>query len=156
MKFGRPKEFREVSFDLTPMIDVVLLLIIFFMLSSQFAQTGRAPMDLPKEQGRPSTPEGQSVVVIDVEGTDRYRLLGETLSLVEVASAVAEQMGGSNDKAQPELVVRAPRMSAAAPLNRLAEALAGAGVRTWKLATEGDGGVGEGGSGGAADTGGGS
>ncbi|NBX32603.1 MAG: hypothetical protein EBR07_07690, partial [Planctomycetes bacterium] len=27
----------DASFDLTPMIDVILLLIIFFMLSSQFA-----------------------------------------------------------------------------------------------------------------------
>ena len=141
MKHGRAKQVQEVSFDLTPMIDVVLLLIIFFMLSSQFSQTDRAPMDLPKEQGRPSKPDGASLVVIDVEGENRYRLFGETMNLTEVAAAVAEQVAsGWAGAARLDLVVRAPRTSSAAALNRLAEALARTGIRTWKLATEGEGG----------------
>jgi len=143
MKLGRAKDVHEVSFDLTPMIDVVLLLIIFFMLSSQFAQSDRAPMDLPREEGRPATPDGTSLVVIDVQGDDRYRLFGQTMTLNQVASAVAELVGRAGEQSQPDLVVRAPRTSTAASLNRLAVALARAGVRTWKLAT--DGGSGEGG-----------
>lgn len=140
MRAGHAKQVHEASFDLTPMIDVVLLLIIFFMLSSQFAQADRAPMDLPREQGRPSTPEGAAQIVIDVEGDNRYRLLGQTMTLGEVATAVGDQVTRSGESAAIDLVVRAPRSSAAGPLNRLAEALTRAGVRTWKLATEGEGG----------------
>ena len=147
MKVGRPKELQEASFDLTPMIDVVLLLIIFFMLSSQFAQAQRRPMDLPQEAGRPSKPEGTSVVVVDIDGPDRYRLLEQSMSLSEVAAAVADQVGRSADGAQQlELVVRAERRTPALALNRLAEALTRVGVRTWKLATLGDGAPASGGS----------
>src|SRR5215475_2503474 len=113
MKLGRPKELREATFDLTPMIDVVLLLIIFFMLSSQFAQAQRAPMDLPKEQGRPSKPEGPSLVVIDVVGPDRYRLFDVSMSLTEVVTAVAAQLGAADPSAQPDLVIRAARNTSA-------------------------------------------
>ena len=147
MKLGRPKELHEASFDLTPMIDVVLLLIIFFMLSSQFAQGQRTPMDLPQEPGRQAKPEGTSMIVIDVESADRYRLLDQSLSLSEVATAVAEQVGRAAAGAQPDLVVRAERATPAAALNRLAAALARVGVRSWKLETSGEGASATGGGG---------
>jgi biopolymer transport protein ExbD len=52
MAFLRPKQVREdATFDLTAMIDVVLLLIIFFMLTSQFAATDRAAVELPAQKG---------------------------------------------------------------------------------------------------------
>ncbi|MBA7495828.1 Biopolymer transport protein ExbD [subsurface metagenome] len=36
MRFRRPFERREAAFDLMPLIDVVFLLIIFFMLTTSF------------------------------------------------------------------------------------------------------------------------
>lgn len=51
MRLNRPRELAEAPFDLTPMVDVVLLLIIFFMLSAQFAETFGSPMNLPGEKG---------------------------------------------------------------------------------------------------------
>ncbi len=43
MKFGRtPHAERTLPVDLTPMIDVVFLLIIFFMVTAQFARITRA------------------------------------------------------------------------------------------------------------------
>ncbi|RLE07243.1 biopolymer transporter ExbD [Candidatus Aerophobetes bacterium] len=37
MRFRRPKARKEAAFDLTPLIDVVFLLLIFFMVSTTFA-----------------------------------------------------------------------------------------------------------------------
>jgi len=42
---GRPG--GRIGFNMTPMIDVVLLLIIFFMLASQFTSAERAPIEPP-------------------------------------------------------------------------------------------------------------
>ena len=39
---------RRIGFNMTPMIDVVFLLIIFFMLVSNFASAENVPMELPK------------------------------------------------------------------------------------------------------------
>lgn len=45
------KQSRDpVSFNMTPMIDVVFLLIIFFMLVSTFASAENIPLDLPKPE----------------------------------------------------------------------------------------------------------
>ena len=49
MKFARARQRRRsVAVDITPMIDVVFLLIIFFMTTAQFAQLTKAEVDLPQ------------------------------------------------------------------------------------------------------------
>ena len=44
----RPDSRRPIAFNMAPMIDIVFLLIIFFMLVSTFASAENVPMDLPK------------------------------------------------------------------------------------------------------------
>ena len=54
MRFRRPKARKEAAFDLTPLIDVVFLLLIFFMVSTTFATIRYGiKVDLP----RTTTPE---------------------------------------------------------------------------------------------------
>ncbi|MFN7440054.1 MAG: ExbD/TolR family protein, partial [Phycisphaerales bacterium] len=50
MRLFKRKDIPEAGFDLTAMIDIVLLLIIFFTLTSQFVQTLQRPMPLPAER----------------------------------------------------------------------------------------------------------
>ncbi|MEC9372838.1 MAG: biopolymer transporter ExbD, partial [Planctomycetota bacterium] len=42
---------RIPDIDITAMIDVVFLLIIFFMTTAQFVKMTRAEVDLPRETG---------------------------------------------------------------------------------------------------------
>lgn len=41
MRFRRPRTRKEAAFDLTPLIDVVFLLLIFFMLTTAFTAIGQ-------------------------------------------------------------------------------------------------------------------
>ena len=45
----------EVSINLTPLIDVVFLLLIFFMVSTSFAEVTQLVVDLPEAEGALST-----------------------------------------------------------------------------------------------------
>ena len=45
--FARQDRRRQLSFNMTPMIDVVFLLLIFFMLVSTFASAENIAIDLP-------------------------------------------------------------------------------------------------------------
>lgn len=141
MRFGRSHSPQTATFDLTPMIDVVLLLIIFFTLTSQFARTQQAPMDLPKEKGEKAPNDKPASLVIDLDQNGKFSVLGADSDLPSVTRMVETEvlrMGTNADNL--DLVIRAHRDCPAAYLNKLAESLAGVGVRNWKLATAGEGG----------------
>lgn len=139
MRLSRPRELAEAPFDLTPMIDVVLLLIIFFMLSAQFAETLGAPMDLPAEKGE-TTARAEHTIVIDLARDGSLALAGQGVALDRLVLLVSADIRSFSGRRQTwDVVVRADRLCPAAHLNRLASALTQAGVRNWKLATAGEG-----------------
>jgi biopolymer transport protein ExbD len=126
---------RPVAFDMTPMIDVVLQLIIFFLFTSQLSQTARSPIDLPEEAGEDS-PERPGALVIDVTGQGGYVFEGETRTLEDLARLVGlEQRAAEAGGGRVELLIRADRSAPALYINRLADRLAGEGVRRWSLGT---------------------
>ncbi len=57
----------DSAVDLTPMIDVVFLLLIFFIVTHTLA--AKPPMELPEATyGKGLTPEGKQMILIDHEG----------------------------------------------------------------------------------------
>ncbi len=69
MKFKRQRS-QEVAVDLTPLIDVVFLLLIFFMVSTTFTRESHLQVELPEASGEPVSPSEvrQIDVVINAEG----------------------------------------------------------------------------------------
>ena len=52
--------------ELTPMIDIVFLLIIFFMVAAQFAQQAHVNLDLPNEVGEQKEGKTKNTLVINI------------------------------------------------------------------------------------------
>ena len=68
MKFRR-QQAAEVGVNLTPLIDVVFLLLIFFMVSTTFTRETQLTLDLPEANGEPrEVVEQQVEVLVDEEG----------------------------------------------------------------------------------------
>jgi len=60
---------EEVSVDLTPMIDVVFLLLIFFMVSTTFTKESHLEIDLPQSSAEPAKPSVKEIeVIVNAEG----------------------------------------------------------------------------------------
>lgn len=117
------------------MIDIVLLLIIFFTMTAHFARTASSPLDLPRQPGEAATTASDNQIVIDIDPSGAYLLLGKAMPLADLARTVKaeiDRVGGT-----PDVLVRADRTCRSSHLNRLAIGLASAGVRQWKLATAG-------------------
>ena len=53
MKFARRSK-AEVEVNMTPLIDVVFLLLIFFMVSTTFTKESQLSIDLPEAAGTPT------------------------------------------------------------------------------------------------------
>ena len=68
LKFRR-KQPEEVSVNLTPLIDVVFLLLIFFMVSTTFTKETHLEINLPEAEGEVVESQTDSIeVTISVEG----------------------------------------------------------------------------------------
>ena len=68
MKFKRQRS-HEVGVDLTPLIDVVFLLLIFFMVSTTFTSQTQLRVDLPEATGVTAEATVEQIdVVIDAQG----------------------------------------------------------------------------------------
>lgn len=69
----RTIETPDVEINLTPLIDVVFLLLIFFMVTTTFEKESKIKIDLPTaESSRPEAQENVLELIIDSEG--RYYL----------------------------------------------------------------------------------
>ncbi|MEX2474840.1 ExbD/TolR family protein [Marinobacter sp.] len=78
MKFKRQRS-QEVGVDLTPLIDVVFLLLIFFMVSTTFTRESHMQVELPEasSEARTESEVREIDVVINAEG--QYILNERTL-----------------------------------------------------------------------------
>jgi len=68
-----PRRREDPELNLTSLIDVVLLLVIFFMISTTFVQEGRLRVDLPAASNEPVT-RVQDPVVVTVTAQGSYRV----------------------------------------------------------------------------------
>ncbi len=95
MKFKRQRS-QEVGVDLTPLIDVVFLLLIFFMVSTTFTRENHLNIELPEADGERSEQQAEMIdVVINADG--QYRLNDRTLvnnRRETLVRAVSELAGG--------------------------------------------------------------
>lgn len=85
----------EPDVNLTPLIDVVFLLLIFFMVSTTFEHQSRIQIDLPEATASPVEVDEESIeIIIDAQG--RY-FIGEeqvvNTELKTLKSAISKAVG---------------------------------------------------------------
>lgn len=93
MKFRRGEE-DDYSLQLTPLIDVVFLLLIFFMVSTAFIDfTRRMDIELPETAAGVGA-EKERVYEIEVTVDQEIFLNGEPVALETLEAALAEKTPG--------------------------------------------------------------
>ena len=87
----------EVSINLTPLIDVVFLLLIFFMVSTSFSELTQLVVDLPEAEGTPASADSTVLLVVDVQGN--MTLDGEPVpnDAVGLSAALRQRLSGNTD-----------------------------------------------------------
>lgn len=91
--------------NLTPLIDVVFLLLIFFMLTSHFVRDESIPLDLPTADSAAPLAEEELKVVLDDRG--RILLAGEEISPAVLKGRLQAAM---QERADRRLQIRGDRV----------------------------------------------
>lgn len=98
MKFKRQAG-QEVSVNLTPLIDIVFLLLIFFMVSTTLTQKTKLSIDLPTAQGDSSKPAPNKIEVM-ISRSGEYAVNGQALinnKLKTLARALEKKANGNTN-----------------------------------------------------------
>lgn len=86
---------RRPLISLTPLIDVVFILLVFFMLASSFLDWRAIDLNAPAQAGAASSVEGALLVEVRPDG---LRLAGAPVSLDALAARVAERLQENPDQ----------------------------------------------------------
>ena len=86
----RPRSPKEPDINLTPLIDVVFLLLIFFMVSTTFNEDARLRLQLPEADGEAVSAEDIELVEITIDRfgqpyVDDGKVLGDDIESLKQA-----------------------------------------------------------------------
>ena len=120
------------------MIDVVFLLIIFFMTTAQFAKMTRAEVSLPQEQGEQDSRPEEAGLVINITRDGKIIVNDETLNLIELEYLVQQEITKYSDRSahQLKLLIRADKNAESSRLNKVVGLLQSLNVGAARIATE--------------------
>jgi len=88
----------DPDLNMTPLVDVVLLLLIFFMMSTKFVDEGRLQVRLPEAGIQPEEGTVRKTVEIQVTAEGGYRVGGRDLinnSADTLSTALSRATGGN-------------------------------------------------------------
>ncbi|WP_027389557.1 ExbD/TolR family protein [Chrysiogenes arsenatis] len=88
MKFATEKK-RQLTINLTPMIDIVFLLLIFFMITTTFDTTGGISVNLPKGTQSAQTAPRALEITVTADGT--YHRDGQAVTLETLNAEIRRQ-----------------------------------------------------------------
>ncbi len=104
----RPKRHEDVELNITPLIDVVFLLLIFFMVSTSFVKESQIKLDLP-EASATNPPEQTDTITIAIDAKGRYFVNDRALINQQAATLERAIKEAAQDSENPTLVINADK-----------------------------------------------
>jgi biopolymer transport protein ExbD len=90
----------EPELNVISLVDVVLLLLIFFMVSTRFVDEARLELRLPQASKEPAAAQKKDPIEVAVTASGEYRVNGQTLintSPQTLSAAVSKVAGEARD-----------------------------------------------------------
>jgi biopolymer transport protein ExbD len=131
VKLKRAKKMRA-TLDMTPFLDVVFLLIIFFMITATFSPTASIDVELPNASTASVVQKVEDIYVI-VDKNDELTYKSEKISFDKL-SKVFETEGKNSSK--KEVVIAADKLSSHGTVVRIMEISKKNGLKKFSIAVK--------------------
>lgn len=129
MEFSRNRR-PSVRLGIAPLVDVVLLLLVFFLLTSSYVVPHALDLELPGSDTALASPEPS--IVVGLDRTGGLSLNGQALSRQALGPALGRLLGSGSDR---RVQVSADAGLSIETLVALLDDLRGAGARELALET---------------------
>ena len=107
MDFQRGKKHEELEINFIPLIDVLLVIIIFLIVSATFSRTNELQINLPTAEAN-APQEKPLVIEVAVDSAGKYLIDGKSLADGSVSAiSVALQAAAKSSKEEPTIVINA-------------------------------------------------
>ena len=110
MNFQRGRHTEELEINLVPLIDVLLVIIIFLIVSATFARTSELKINLPTAQAN-SPQDKPLVITVEVDATGRYTVDGTIVEDGNIASIASALTNAAGSGKEPTIVINADAKS---------------------------------------------
>jgi len=133
MKLSKGRHGSKLEINMTPMIDVTFLLLIFFMTVNQVSKMNAEPLELPQLKG--SQDQSEAVITLNVDQYGGIIVSGNPLTLSQFVSLVsAELANNDNDPTRIKVVLRADRRGNCRTVNEVVAMLVRLDIRQVRIA----------------------
>jgi biopolymer transport protein ExbD len=117
---------QQVSFNVTSLVDIVFLLIIFFLVASHVARSEAVePVDLPLASKLDEDDENPNRIVLSILADRTMHMAGRQIEIAELESAI---LGGTQNEKPLQVWIRADRSATYAEVEPVLLACAKFGV----------------------------
>jgi len=135
MPFKQKKQ--EISVNLTPLIDVVFLLLIFFMVSTSFTKNTQIKLDLPKANVEPLETK-KDVLEISIDKEGRYFVDGKSLVNTSIETLIRMLTPIVEENKDISVVISADANTSYQSVVTAMDATSQLGITNLKMATQRD------------------
>ncbi|MBZ4201136.1 MAG: biopolymer transporter ExbD [Methylotenera sp.] len=110
MNFQRGKRHEDLEMNLVPLIDVLLVIIIFLVVSATFSRTSELQINLPTAQA--NVPQEKPLTIeVGVDASGKYVVNGKSLSDVSVSGIATALQEAANGGKEPTIIINADAKS---------------------------------------------
>ena len=106
MNFQRGHTREEPEINLIPMIDVLLVILIFMMVTTSYAKFSELQINLPQAGGESVAVQVKPINVA-VDASQHYAINNQTVSNTEIDSLAAALKSAAGDQTDPTIVINA-------------------------------------------------
>ena len=128
MQFKRKQKSKEALIDITALIDVVFLLLLFFVVTTSFRESPGMEMDLPETTSQQGVELGELVISILPQGDQAAIYLGDEQVTLEQLSRRLPDMIRNRQPDKRNVIIQANRKAFFESVYRVVEIARDAGA----------------------------
>ncbi|MDP3744644.1 MAG: biopolymer transporter ExbD [Methylotenera sp.] len=140
MNFQRGKRYEDLEINLVPLIDVLLVIIIFLIVSATFARTNELQINLPTAEA--NVPQEKPLMIeVAVDASGQYVVDGKRLTdnaVGAISAALQAAVANSSRDKEPTIVINADANTTHQSVVNVMEASRVAGYTHITFATQAD------------------